>query len=73
MRAGHSTVYGKKCPFVFLNLTDSARPDRCDGTYDANCDPSRAYTNISAILNSFGATDLLTYMGTYWKDYQGND
>lgn len=50
-----------------------SRPDRCDGTYDANCDPSRAYTNISAILNSFGATDLLQYMGTYWKDYQGND
>lgn len=48
-------------------------PDRCDGTYDANCDPSRAYTNISAILTSFGATDLLQFMSTYWKDYQGND
>jgi ribonuclease T2 len=49
------------------------RPDRCDGTYDANCDPSRAYTNISAIITSFGKTDLLSYMGTYWKDYQGDD
>ncbi|ELR10384.1 hypothetical protein GMDG_00797 [Pseudogymnoascus destructans 20631-21] len=48
-------------------------PDRCDGTYDANCDASRAYTNITAILNSFGKTDLLTYMDTSWKDYQGND
>ncbi|KAF1946621.1 ribonuclease T2 [Clathrospora elynae] len=48
-------------------------PDHCDGTYDANCDPSRGYTNISAILNSFGATDLLSYMSTYWKDYQGDD
>jgi ribonuclease T2 len=49
------------------------RPDRCDGTYDANCDPSRAYTNISSILTSFGANDLLSYMSTYWKDYQGDD
>lgn len=48
-------------------------PDRCDGTYDANCDPSREYTNITAILNSYGKTDLLAYMNTFWKDYQGND
>ncbi|OBT69838.1 hypothetical protein VE03_00989 [Pseudogymnoascus sp. 23342-1-I1] len=48
-------------------------PDRCDGTYDANCDASREYTNITAILNSFGKTDLLTYMDTNWKDYQGDD
>jgi ribonuclease T2 len=49
------------------------RPDRCDGTYDANCDPSRAYTNISTIISSFGKADLLSYMSTYWKDYQGDD
>ncbi|KAK1917208.1 hypothetical protein P3342_012053 [Pyrenophora teres f. teres] len=48
-------------------------PDLCDGTYEANCDSSRSYSNISAILNSFGATDLLSYMSTYWKDYQGKD
>jgi len=55
-----------------LNVT-SHRPDHCDGTYDANCDPTRAYTNISAIIKSFGKTDLLDYMSTYWKDYQGDD
>jgi ribonuclease T2 len=49
------------------------RPDRCDGTYDANCDPSREYTNISAIISSFGKTELLDYMSTYWKDYKGDD
>jgi ribonuclease T2 len=49
------------------------RPDRCDGTYDANCDSSRAYSNISAIIKSFGKTELLDFMGTYWKDYQGHD
>ncbi|KAF2851283.1 ribonuclease M [Plenodomus tracheiphilus IPT5] len=49
-------------------------PDRCDGTYEANCDPTRAYKNITAILSSSGASpDLLTYMSTYWKDYQGDD
>lgn len=48
-------------------------PDHCDGTYDANCDTTRAYTNITAILKAAGQTSLLTYMGTYWKDYQGND
>lgn len=48
-------------------------PDHCDGTYDANCDTSRAYTGISQILQAAGATSLLSYMETYWKDYQGND
>ncbi|CAG8972130.1 hypothetical protein HYALB_00008135 [Hymenoscyphus albidus] len=48
-------------------------PDRCDGTYDANCDASREYSNITQILQSYGKTDLLAYMGKYWKDYQGND
>ncbi|CAI6339092.1 unnamed protein product [Periconia digitata] len=48
-------------------------PDRCDGTYDANCDSSRAYKNISAIIKDFGKTELLDYMSTYWKDYNGDD
>lgn len=48
-------------------------PDHCDGTYDANCDTTRAYTGIGATLQSFGKTDLLAYMNTYWKDYQGDD
>ncbi|KAL2356086.1 ribonuclease T2-like protein [Cryomyces antarcticus] len=48
-------------------------PDHCDGTYDANCDSSRAYKNITGILQSYGADSLLSYMQTYWKDYQGDD
>ncbi|KAI9753692.1 MAG: hypothetical protein M4579_005044 [Chaenotheca gracillima] len=48
-------------------------PDRCDGTYDQFCDTAREYTNITAILQSYGKTDLLSYMGTYWKDYGGDD
>ena len=47
-------------------------PDHCDGTYDANCDASRAYTNITQILQT-GSSATLSYMQTYWKDYQGND
>ncbi|KIV99991.1 hypothetical protein, variant [Verruconis gallopava] len=48
-------------------------PDHCDGTFDATCDPARAYTNISDILTAGGASDTLSYMQQYWKDYQGND
>lgn len=48
-------------------------PDHCDGTYDANCDPTRAYTNITDIITAAGATDLLNDMNTYWKDVSGND
>ncbi|KAL2001813.1 hypothetical protein VTN02DRAFT_1188 [Thermoascus thermophilus] len=48
-------------------------PDNCDGTYGANCDPSREYSNITAILQSQARTELLSYMQTYWKDNQGDD
>src|SRR5690349_2572294 len=48
-------------------------PDLCDGTYEANCDSLREYVGIGDILKSAGQTDLLNYMNTYWKDYQGND
>lgn len=47
-------------------------PDNCDGTYEQDCDPSRAYTNITAILRSKAPSTLAT-MQTYWKDYQGDD
>jgi ribonuclease T2 len=49
------------------------RPDNCDGSYDASCDTSRQYYNITDILTAAGANDLLSYMDVYWKDYQGND
>ncbi|KAI9148459.1 Ribonuclease T2-like [Paramyrothecium foliicola] len=42
-------------------------PDNCDGTYDSNCDASRAYTSITNILQSFGKSALVTYMKTYWQ------
>lgn len=58
---------------MLISDIPSCRPDHCDGTYDASCDSSRAYTNISAILTSFGETSLLSYMQTYWKDNGGDD
>ncbi|MCJ1250085.1 ribonuclease T2-like [Trapelia coarctata] len=60
-------------PFLTNKLTpfSSLRPDRCDGSYAANCDPTRAYTNITAILKSFGATTLLNYMTIYWPSNSG--
>lgn len=53
-------------------LTD-CRPDHCDGTFDATCDPNRQYTNITAILTAAGQTSLLSYMNTYWKNNAGTD
>ncbi|KAK4050739.1 Ribonuclease T2 precursor (RNase T2) [Microbotryomycetes sp. JL221] len=48
-------------------------PDNCDGTYEANCDPSREHDDIRTILQQGGASSTLSYMDTYWKDYQGQD
>ncbi|POY72051.1 hypothetical protein BMF94_4921 [Rhodotorula taiwanensis] len=47
-------------------------PDRCDGSYDAYCDPSREYTDIRGILQQ-NAPSLLPFMDTYWKDGNGDD
>ncbi|OAR01164.1 hypothetical protein LLEC1_07034 [Akanthomyces lecanii] len=48
-------------------------PDNCDGSYPAQCDADRAYTNITEILTANNASDTLDYMNQYWKDYQGDD
>ncbi|KIY73499.1 ribonuclease [Cylindrobasidium torrendii FP15055 ss-10] len=48
-------------------------PDHCDGTYDQSCDSSRQYTDIAGILSDNGASDVLSDMKTYWKDYNGDD
>ncbi|BCR86122.1 T2 family ribonuclease [Aspergillus chevalieri] len=48
-------------------------PDNCDGTYQQYCDTSREYKNITSILQSQGRDDLLSYMKTYWQDYEGDD
>lgn len=47
-------------------------PDNCDGTYQANCDDSRAYTNITDILSAFGEQELVDYMNTYWTSIDGS-
>ncbi|EJU02891.1 ribonuclease Le37 [Dacryopinax primogenitus] len=43
-------------------------PDHCDNSYSENCDPSRYYSSITNILENAGATDVLSYMQTYWKN-----
>ncbi|KAK8243544.1 ribonuclease T2-like protein [Phyllosticta capitalensis] len=49
-------------------------PDHCDGhSYDSNCDHTRAYRNITAILNHFGEAELVSYMSTYWKSNSESD
>ena len=49
------------------------RPDNCNGTYEAYCDPTREYTNITSIISESGRAGLLDYMKIYWKDYKGDD
>ncbi|KAH9812186.1 putative RNase T2 family protein [Teratosphaeria destructans] len=48
-------------------------PDNCDGTYQSSCDESRAYTNITDILNAAGRSDLVDYMTTYWVSDSDSD
>ncbi|KAL4788549.1 ribonuclease T2-like protein [Aspergillus varians] len=48
-------------------------PDNCDGTYEQYCDTSREYSNITAIIEESGQTELLSYMDKYWKDNSGDD
>ncbi|KAL2809304.1 ribonuclease T2-like protein [Aspergillus granulosus] len=48
-------------------------PDNCDGTYEEFCDESREYSNITAILQEQGRTELLSFMTKYWKDNSGDD
>jgi len=48
-------------------------PNYCGGDYPSNCDSNREYTNITDILNEGGATETLSEMEKYWKDYEGDD
>ncbi|PAV22062.1 ribonuclease T2 [Pyrrhoderma noxium] len=48
-------------------------PDNCDETFESSCDPSRAYTDISKLLTSAGASDTLSFMETNWVDINGDD
>ncbi|KAK3708119.1 Ribonuclease T2 precursor (RNase T2) [Vermiconidia calcicola] len=47
-------------------------PDNCDGTYEANCDDTRAYTNISAIISASGDSSLLDSMTKFWTSNTGS-
>lgn len=44
-------------------------PDNCDGTYDEECDSSREYTDITTLIETYGTTELLDDMNTYWNSY----
>jgi hypothetical protein len=48
-------------------------PDRCDGSYDAYCDPSQEVANVTAVLESYGQTELLDYMNEFWIGNNGNE
>lgn len=48
-------------------------PDNCDGSWEQFCDKSRQYKNISDILISYGATELLDFMSTHWLPSYGSN
>jgi len=48
-------------------------PDNCDGTFTENCDPSRDYQGMAAIIQNAGQTELLSFMNTYWVDNNGQN
>jgi len=48
-------------------------PDNCDGTFESDCDPSRAYTDLSSLLTDQGASDTLDFMNTFWVDIRGRN
>jgi ribonuclease T2 len=48
-------------------------PDKCDGSFDTNCDPDRVYPDPAAILEQFGKEVLLDDMRTFWKGNRGDE
>ena len=49
-------------------------PNNCDGTYSEDCDESRAYTDITELLENAGNTSTLDFMQTYWvSDDESNE
>ncbi|KAI0322989.1 ribonuclease T2-like protein [Amylostereum chailletii] len=48
-------------------------PDNCDGTFQENCDSSRAYTGIASLLTAQGASDTLSFMQQFWVDINGKN
>jgi len=48
-------------------------PDNCDGSYSSYCDDSMNVDSVKSVLQSFNEKELLDFMNSYWKDYQGND
>lgn len=49
-------------------------PDNCDGTYSEDCDSTREYTGLTALIKEYGSTELLNNMNTYWNsDDESNE
>lgn len=48
-------------------------PDKCDGSYDANCGFSDSVSSVKDVLENAGEKDLVDYMSQYWKNEGGND
>ncbi|KAK0547195.1 Ribonuclease T2-like [Tilletia horrida] len=47
-------------------------PDYCNGSYPANCDPSRASLQPLQVLRDAGEVDLISYMNEFWVSNMGS-
>lgn len=48
-------------------------PDKCDGSYDANCGFSPNVQDVKQVLVDAGETELVSYMSQYWKNQGKSD
>ena len=48
-------------------------PNNCDGSYDENCDSSRAYKDITTLLENAGEDTTLSFMQDYWLSNDESD
>ncbi|ROV88631.1 hypothetical protein VMCG_10317 [Cytospora schulzeri] len=48
-------------------------PDLCDGTYDAFCNMTPRFTNITDILSHYGQSELLDFMDRNWVADRGSN
>lgn len=58
--------------YIYLPITNSHRPDHCDGTYPQYCSFAPNHHSITDILARAGQDQLLEDMNRYWLPDRGS-
>ncbi|GMM35638.1 hypothetical protein DASC09_029630 [Saccharomycopsis crataegensis] len=48
-------------------------PDKCDGSYNSNCDFASEVSSVADVLQDAGETDLVSYLSQYWLNDDGDN